>query len=192
MQDFEEQLQELKKQVQALCDKESIREKLMVYGRICDRCDIELAKEVFAEDSICEYGPYFEGTGYELCQWLIDAHGMFSATTHQMTNMLINLDGDRASSETSHVGVVYNDSNSDNVEASLSFSRYLDKWERRDGDWLIVSRKVLSDIAYVSAAVYAKANYGEYSRDKNDLSYKYYTYRGSSRTQNEEGSSSND
>ena len=177
MQDIEEQLLELKKQVKELSDKESIREKLMIYGRICDRCDIELAKEVFAEDSLCEYGPYFEGTGYELCQWLIDAHLMFSATTHQMTNMLINLDGDKASSETGHVGVVYTDRDPDNIEASLSFSRYLDKWERRDGEWLIVSRKVLSEIAYVSAVVYGKANYGEYSRDREDLSYEYYQYQ---------------
>ena len=176
MQDLEQELDALKKKVKELSDKEAIREKLMIYGRICDRCDVELANALFAEDSVCEYGPYFEGSGYELSEWLALAHQGFTATTHQMTNMLINVDGDRASSETGHVGVTYNDSDPENIRANFSFSRYLDKWECREGEWLIVNRKVLSDIAFADAVISANANYGDYARDKNDLSYEYYEY----------------
>lgn len=169
---------EMELKLQELLDKEQIREKLMIYSRLCDRMDLDVADIMFAPDSCCEYGPYFTGTGRELAAWLKASHNGFTATSHQMTNMLINIDGDKATSECGHVGITYNDEESDEVFANYSFSRYLDKWEKRDGQWLIVSRKVLSDIGYFTEITSAKSNYGEYTRDKNDLSYQYYNYKG--------------
>lgn len=169
---------EMEKKLQELLDKEQIREKLQLYSRMCDRMDIDTAAIIFADDAVCEYGPYFTGNGKELAVWMNASHQGFTATSHQMGNMLINVDGDKATSETGHIGITYNDDDPDEVFANFSFSRYLDKWEKHNGDWKIVDRKVVSDIAYFTEITSAKSNYGEFARDKSDLSYQYYNYKG--------------
>jgi len=131
-------------QIQALLDKQSICEVLVTYCRGVDRCDEDLIRSAFHEDSYDDHG-YWKGPGHELAPFLADRlRKANSATTHSITNVLIELDGDLARSE-SQVHATLIRKGSDPVEVDVVGARYLDRLSRQDGRWRIEHRIVVLD-----------------------------------------------
>jgi SnoaL-like domain len=131
-------------QIQALLDKQSIYEVLVRYCRGVDRCDEDLIRSAFHEDSYDDHG-YWKGPGRELAAFLADRlRKTNSATTHSITNVFIELDGDVARSE-SQVHATLIRRGSDPVEVDVVGARYLDRLSRRAGIWRIEHRMVVLD-----------------------------------------------
>lgn len=140
-------------QLQSLLDKQAITELLYRYARALDRCDLELLKACFHPDSTHDHGP-FEGTSADFCTWAIELlHGL-TATQHHLGNILIELQGDTARSETYWVayhripaaaggaGIVAGRG----TETDLFIGgRYIDRLERRKGEWKIARRVGIHD-----------------------------------------------
>jgi len=61
-------------QIQALLDKQSICEVLVTYCRGVDRCDEDLIRSAFHENSYDDHG-YWKGPGQELAPFLADRRG---------------------------------------------------------------------------------------------------------------------
>jgi hypothetical protein len=130
--------------VQALLDKQSIYEVLVTYCRGVDRCDEDLIRSAFHDDAYDDHG-YWKGPGHELAPFLADRlRKANSATTHSITNVLIELDGDLARSE-SQVHATLIREGSDPVEVDVVGARYLDRFSRRAGTWGIEHRTVVLD-----------------------------------------------
>ena len=134
----------MNEQIQALLDKQSIYEVLVRYCRGVDRCDEDLIRSAFHEDSYDDHG-YWKGPGRELAAFLADRlRKANSATTHSITNVLIELDGDFARSESQvHATLIRTASNP--VEADVVGARYVDLFSRRAGTWRIEHRTVVLD-----------------------------------------------
>jgi hypothetical protein len=130
--------------IQSLLDKQSIYEVLVRYCRGVDRCDEDLIRSAYHEDSYDDRG-YWKGPGHELASFLADRlRTSNSATTHSITNVLIEVDGDVARSEAQvHATLIRRDS--DPVEADVIGARYLDRLSRRAGEWRIEHRTVVLD-----------------------------------------------
>ena len=131
-------------QIQALLDKQSIYEVLVRYCRGVDRCDEDLIRSAFHHDSYDDHG-YWKGPGRDLAPFLANRlRTDNSATTHSITNVLIELDGDLARSEAQvHATLIRRDS--DPVEVDVVGARYLDRLSRRAGIWRIEHRTVVLD-----------------------------------------------
>ena len=131
-------------ELQALLDKQSIYEVLVRYCRGVDRCDEELISSAFHADSYDDHG-YWKGPGRELAPFLADRlRKANSATTHSITNVLIELDGDLARSEAQvHATLIRRGSNP--VEVDVVGARYLDRFSRRANTWRIDRRTVVLD-----------------------------------------------
>jgi hypothetical protein len=130
--------------VQALLDKQSIYEVLVTYCRGVDRCDEDLIRSAFHEDSYDDHG-YWKGPGHELAPFLADRlRNVNSATTHSITNVLIELDGDLARSEAQVYATLIR-KGSEPVEVDVVGARYLDRLSRRGGTWRIEHRIVVLD-----------------------------------------------
>jgi hypothetical protein len=130
--------------VQALLDKQSIYEVLVTYCRGVDRCDEDLIRSAFHDDSYDDHG-YWKGPGHELAPFLADRlRKANSATTHSLTNVLIELAGDVARSE-AHVHATLIRAGSDPAEIDVVGARYLDRFSRRAGTWRIEHRTVVLD-----------------------------------------------
>jgi hypothetical protein len=130
--------------IQTLLDKQSIYEVLVRYCRGADRCDEALVRSVYHEDSFDDHG-YWRGNGQDfaafVCKRLAAAN---SATTHAISNVLIEIDGDQASSEAQVVAtLVRKDTNP--IQADVMGARYLDRLSRRNGEWRIAERTVVLD-----------------------------------------------
>jgi hypothetical protein len=130
--------------LQAFLDKQSIYEVLVTYCRGVDRCDEDLIRSAFHDDAYDDRG-YWKGPGHELARFLADRlRKANSATTHSVTNVLIEVDGDRARSE-AQVHATLIRAGSDPAEVDVVGARYLDRFARRAGTWRIEHRTVVLD-----------------------------------------------
>lgn len=134
----------MNEEIRALIDKQSIYEVLVRYCRGVDRCDEDLIRSAFHEDSYDDHG-YWKGPGHELAPFLADRlRKANSATTHSITNVLIELEGDVARSEAQvHATLIRRGSDPDEVD--VVGARYLDRFSRRAGAWRIEHRTVVLD-----------------------------------------------
>ncbi len=131
-------------QIQQLFDKQSIYEVLVRYCRGVDRCDEDLIRSAFHSDSYDDHG-YWRGPGHELATFLADRlRKANSATTHSITNVLIELDGDLAVSE-SQVHATLIRRGEGPVQVDVVGARYLDRFSRRADTWRIDHRTVVLD-----------------------------------------------
>jgi hypothetical protein len=163
-----------------LLDKQAITEQLVSYCRAADRIDLDLLRSVFHEDAPADYGAMFNGTGYGFADFIGQVHQPMQTHSHHLSNILITLDGDRAASE-SYVSVRLRSTTAGGVLDTLSFGRYLDRWERRaDSVWRISSRRYLHTMDSVvpgPAPMFETAG----TRDPDDPSYQVLG-RGTRRT----------
>src|SRR5215469_15206952 len=82
-----------------LLDRQAITEQIHRYCRSVDRLDIPLGHSVFHEDSHADFSPGYVGTGRGWIDHVCQEHLNFLYHSHQVTNVIIELDGDRAGSE---------------------------------------------------------------------------------------------
>ncbi len=157
--------------LQALLDREAIRETLYRYCRGLDRMDRALADTVWHEGGTADYDGIFEGTGAGFLDWVWEAHAALERHSHQITNVLIELDGDRAVSEAYVTVALWTKPDESGRQQELvGRGRYVDRWSRRDGRWGIDHRLHLLDLS--SAFPLGRADVSPGSRrDPSDGSY---------------------
>ncbi len=163
---------ECMEQMKTVIAKDAIRSKLYTYCRGMDRIDNDLAYTAFTEDSQVDYGPHFTGTGREFVDWVSKTHEkVYLATTHQITNIIIEVHGDTACSEAYLHTLQLTRPNDKGKSQELHVAaRYLDEWVLRDEDWKIQRRRYIQDIAEVRNCEYDGGRFGA-ARDKTDPSY---------------------
>jgi hypothetical protein len=102
--------------------------------------------------------------------WVCDYHRPLEGTSHQIANILIDVDDDRAKSET-YVTVASLYTQGGQRLLTTGRGRYLDAWSKRNGRWAIDPRQFLLDFAVTQEAPNVMMGWG--SRDPHDLSYSY-------------------
>ena len=130
-------------ELQALLDKQAIAELSYVYSRACDRMDRELLESVYWPDGTDDHGT-FKGTAPEYVDWVMGFLEGWVSTHHDNTNILIELDGDTACGEVHWNGFYRYDLDGETYD-HLAVGRYIDRYERRDGEWRILHRTCVSD-----------------------------------------------
>ncbi len=138
-------MSEVPAELRELLDERAIRRVLYDYCRGVDRRDAELIRSVYHPDAVDEHGG-FVGLGVEFPEYVLDAlENRFVAVSHQLTNCKIDLAGEEAFVETLFVAA-------HERRAELGggidwlLGRYLDRFERRDGEWKIARRLVVRDM----------------------------------------------
>lgn len=124
--------------LQALLDRAAIEDLLMRYARGVDRRDLIMVAACFTPDAAYE-GSLGDGTIDIALDALRERMPRYRTTMHLLTNVLIDLDGDRASSET--YGLVYHRlEDADEDEDFVVGVRYLDELARLPDGWRITRR----------------------------------------------------
>ncbi|MBW2268930.1 MAG: nuclear transport factor 2 family protein [Deltaproteobacteria bacterium] len=154
--------------------KSAIRDVLSRYCRGLDRMDKDMAYATWHEDGTAHYIDIFEGTGRGFVDWVWQAHEPMECHSHQITNTLIEVDGERATSE-SYVTVLlwmYADESGERTEI-VGRGRYLDRWSRRNGRWAIDHRTHVSDAQTFSVLGKEQQTPPQGSRDESDPSFQF-------------------
>jgi hypothetical protein len=140
-------------EVEALLAKQAIAEVVYRYARAIDRCDEPLLRSCFHADSTHEHGE-FKGNSADFCGWAMDLLSGLVATQHHIGNVLIDVEGDKAYSES--YWVAYHRIPAQAGGAGIMAGRgeetdyfvggrYLDRFERRAGTWKIARRVGVHD-----------------------------------------------
>jgi hypothetical protein len=133
-------------QVQLLLDKEAIRDVIARAVRGVDRLDAASLTSAFHPDGVDEHhGTPFTGDriGEELTTR--ERASMLMTSLH-ITTQTIRVQGDAAGVESYYLGV-HRPAAMDGTRRLISSGRMLDRLERRDGEWRIIHRDVLPDMA---------------------------------------------
>jgi hypothetical protein len=162
--------------VEQLAAKQSISEGLYRYCRSLDRMDRDLYATVFEPGANLDYGEHFRGSAEEFRDWVWAAHETMQAHSHQITNVLADVDpgGARAVSE-SYVTVCLRTrpDTAGAVADIVDRGRYLDRWVRGGGgEWRIAARRYLSDIQQATDG--AGSPSPAVARDRTDPSYELF------------------
>jgi ketosteroid isomerase-like protein len=129
--------------VAELLAKQAIAEALATYARGVDRIDLDLVRSVFHEDAVADYGEMFQGSGWGFADFIGQVHPPMETTGHHLSNVLVTVDGDRAGSESYVIARFRTPDGAGHLLNGVSYGRYVDRWERRDGTWRIVHRRYL-------------------------------------------------
>jgi len=135
---------ELAARVQLLTDRQEILDCVTRYGRGLDRLDPELIRGAFHGDGIDDHGA-FVGNVDEFVPWAIDCEAAFKLTHHGISSHSCDVDGDVAHAESYvHFFVAF----PDKPVIGAGGGRYIDKLEKRDGEWAITIRRFVLDWTY--------------------------------------------
>jgi hypothetical protein len=129
--------------LQELLDKQAIHEVLLRYCRGVDRRDEEILRSVYHADAIHEHGEHAMNAR-EFVSVIVDSIGRFAATSHFLTNALIEVSGDLAHAESYVLACHRTERSGERSDLTLAL-RYVDRLERRAGVWAIVHRVALHD-----------------------------------------------
>lgn len=132
--------------LETLAAKQAITEVLYRYCHAVDRIDPDMGSKVWHPDGLAHYEGIFEGTGQGCMDFILESHRGTEATSHQLANVLIAVDGDRATSE-SYVTACIRAGGTDLVVRG----RYSDTWSCRAGEWRIDERRYRHDIVQMLA-----------------------------------------
>jgi SnoaL-like domain len=153
-----------------MTDREAITDQIYRYCRAMDRIDADLGYTIWHENGTADYGAnVFQGSGRDFIDHVCAQHRGTLNHSHQVTNIIIELDGDRAASEsycTANLRIMRGD-----VLTQISvWNRYIDSWSKRAGRWAIDHRIAVIDFDEMRA-VAAMSQTSRGSRDRNDPSY---------------------
>jgi SnoaL-like domain len=151
-------------------DREAITDQIYRYCRAMDRIDAALGYSIWHPDGTADYGAnVFQGSGRDFVDHVCAQHLGTLTHSHQVTNIIIELNGDHAGSEsycTANLRIMRGD-----VLAQISvWNRYIDTWSKRGGRWAIDHRIAIIDFDEMRP-VAAMSQTSRGSRDRKDPSY---------------------
>jgi len=170
----EDRLAALEAKMQAVDDRQAILDCIKRNSRGNDRFDVELVTSSYHPDGVHELGEN-QISGREYGEHANLAHGrLFDANLHNITMHNCDIEGDVAHAESYTIGIFLDKGGE---TARILAGRYLDRLEKRDGEWRIALRPATVEIALEGAAKLPTGDflpgsrYLRGNRDKTDPTY---------------------
>ena len=157
--------------VEDLLAREEITDVIKRLARGTDRLDEALMASCYHPDGFDDHNA-FRGSGAEFARWVMTALCHFTATMHFIGPPYIRVEGSGAHADT--YCVAHHLTDATDMVIGL---RYVDRFERRDGVWLIARRVCAFDWTYtVPIDAATRYRFGEDftvgARDTTDITYR--------------------
>lgn len=130
--------------LQALLDREAIRDCLYRYCRGIDRCDPDALRSVYWPDATDRHGAY-QGSATGFVEYALVKLPEGGRMIHQISNILIELHGSVAAVESWWTAFREEVDADGKPLETLLCGRYVDRFEKRDGEWRVAARTVVYD-----------------------------------------------
>lgn len=122
-----------------MTDREDITDVLMRYATGIDRRDWALFRTVFTDDCELDYGEIGAWHGVDAVTAFMDqAHAMAGHTLHRITNVVVDVDGDRATARSYVDALIMSSDNATGVNAA---GFYDDELTRTAAGWRLARRR---------------------------------------------------
>nr|WP_087572904.1 nuclear transport factor 2 family protein [Sphingomonas sp. CDS-1] len=129
--------------IEALLDKEALRDLATRYSRAIDRRDPELLRSVYHDEAIDDHGVVFCDKATVFIDRQPEVMAQFELTAHYICNSSYRIDHDRADGELYFIA--YHRTLGPDAKQIIVSGRYLDNYEKRDGAWRISHRRLVWD-----------------------------------------------
>lgn len=147
---------------------EACREASLRYSYGVDRLDVVVMKSAYWADGTDDHG-VFVGNAWDFCDRVVGSHDVWEWTMHTTANHRVEIhpDGDTARGEALAIAYL---SHRDEQKLSTFYGRYLDTYERRDGEWRIFHRvcvhhgSTVADVPDAMTLDVAKFRHGSFDR----------------------------
>ncbi len=121
-----------------MSDRADITEVLLRYATGIDRRDWDTFRTAFTADCVLDYGEIGSFAGVAaVTEFMEQSHSMAGHTMHRLSNIVVTLDGDRATARTYVDGLILAPDNASGVNA---VGIYDDDLLRTDHGWRIARR----------------------------------------------------
>jgi hypothetical protein len=130
-------------QLKAFLDREQIRERIVRLARGEDRRSADIISACYWPDAATDYG-VFQGSFKEYLAWVVPGAEAIKNTQHVLGQSVIDLEAASARVETQVISYHRVDIGQGDLDTCVG-GRYLDRFEKRDGDWRIAHRTMLYD-----------------------------------------------
>jgi ketosteroid isomerase-like protein len=130
--------------IELLIARQEISDVIYRYARGIDRLDFDLVRTCYHPDAYDDHSS-FSGNVEDFITAAKGFLARWTTTQHFMGNMLIEIDDERARAET--YAIAYHrreDANGDGKDDIMGI-RYVDRFEKRAGDWRIAHRVVANE-----------------------------------------------
>lgn len=127
-----------------LLARQEIADVIFRYARGIDRLDFKLVRSCYHPDAYDDHGA-FKGNVDEFLEAAAAFLPKWTATQHFMGNMLIEVDGDQAKAETYAVAYHRREDAEGTGKDDIMGIRYVDRFEKRSGEWKIAHRVVVTE-----------------------------------------------
>jgi ketosteroid isomerase-like protein len=168
------ELDQLRRDVAYLMDRQAILDCIASHAHGHDRHDAAILTEAYHDDGFDEHGNAINA-GPEYAEWINPVHAAGSQNhLHNITTHSCEIDGDTAHAE-SYVLVTLLDHSGET--ARFINGRYIDRLEKRDGQWRIAVRRstvevmITGDSSGLLHPMFREQGYSKGTRDRRDLSY---------------------
>lgn len=132
-----------------LLAREQIRQLLYRYPRGLDRLDRDILLSIGHESATVEFRGMFSGSWEKFVDWLMSAHSTMLYNRHTIGNILMEVQGAVAVSETTATANLLVRRQDGRIEDRTVHSRYLDRWRLDAGRWSLAHRLTLRDLRCV-------------------------------------------
>ena len=159
--------------LQRLIDRQDILDVLHQYAHAADRADEPRLVDVYHPESWDNHGSY-KGDGRAFAKRVCENSGERETMSHLMGQSQITVDGDSAGAET-YFNATIQRLVDDVHYIDMMGGRYVDRLERRDGQWRILDRVCTCEWSFTTRVEDEWHERGEFVQgtfDRNDVSYK--------------------
>ncbi|MEZ5567482.1 MAG: nuclear transport factor 2 family protein [Halioglobus sp.] len=130
--------------IEELLDRQAIMQLINAYCAAADRHDNERMRSLYHEDAIDDHGAFFKGLAMDFIDTLPAIQGPMRILHHNVTTVNLALDGDYAEGEVYVLAFHQVDAEPQPIDLLIG-GRYLDRYEKRHGEWKFSERAVLAD-----------------------------------------------
>ena len=85
--------------LQALVDKDAIRDLVLLYSRAIDRQDIELLADLYTKDATDSHGDSYDGPAEGYCRFIANSFPHMPYSGHHVCNHMVSVAGDEGNGE---------------------------------------------------------------------------------------------
>jgi len=135
-------IEEMQEKLTYLLDRQAILDVIVRYCRGVDRLDRDMVMSAYHADALDDH-TMFVGTPDAFWRWVQIMHGEnHDSTQHMIGNHYCEIDGDVAHCETY---LSYSGMNKTGAPYSAIGGRYIDRLEKRGGNWALAARQYIVD-----------------------------------------------
>lgn len=127
-----------------LLGRDAIRRAIVALARGEDRRDAALITAAYWPDSVTDYG-VFKGNFAEYLAWVVPGAKAITNTQHVLGQSHVELSEDSAKVETQVISYHRIDYGAGDEHDTVIGGRYLDVFDKRNGEWRITTRTMLYD-----------------------------------------------